>query len=92
MTPRSRKPVVIGGMRGLSTDNYHKKFIKCGMDDEMVQTFDCRNSSPDLHRSKSESSLLSKSPVIFQHQSIVGQESNVSLKSNSDDALSTPFR
>lgn len=86
MTPRSRKPVIIGALRDMTRSNYHKKIIGF-QDDEAPEDdpdFD-EEEIPDqmnttLHRSKSEGDLWPRSPV-----------KNVA-KSTSDETLSTPFR
>lgn len=100
MTPRSRKPVIIGGMRGLTADTYHPNFIDFQMDDEIGHSFECEN-TPDrlhtsLHRSKSESSLLCRSPIESHAQQLTSESirtpSATLIKSTSDETLSTPFR
>lgn len=95
MTPRSRKPVIIGGMRGLTSDNYHPSFIDFQMDDEIDHSFECENTqvrllNSSLHRSKSENSLLKT----LQIQQTINDTPAVTTitKSTSDETLSTPFR
>lgn len=96
MTPRSRKPVIIGAMLGLTSDNYHQNFMNFPMD-EVENSFECENTQEphesSLHRSKSECSLLQKSSIDTQIQAIetVDQPKKIT-KSNSDETLSTPFR
>lgn len=91
MTPRSRKPVIIGALRDMQTDDYHNKFIGFQMNDDVAEEEDdddpdfIEGEIPDrlnasLHRSKSESDLLLRSPAVAQ------------TKSTSDETLSTPFR
>lgn len=102
MTPRSRKPVIIGGMRGLATDTYHPNFIDFQMDDEIGHSFEYCQNTPDLHRtslhrSKSENSLLCRSPVESTVQAqltteLIPPPSATLIKSTSDETLSTPFR
>lgn len=102
MTPRSRKPVIIGGMRGLATDTYHPNFIDFQMDDEIGHSFEYCQNTPDLHRtslhrSKSENSLLCRSPVESTVQAqltteLIPPPSAALIKSTSDETLSTPFR
>lgn len=94
MTPRSRKPVIIGGMRGLTTDNYHPNFINFECDDEVEPNFECENTQEldsTLQRSKSESSLPLQSPIESQSLPTI-EEPTMLTKSNSDETLSTPFR
>lgn len=96
MTPRSRKPVIIGAMLGLTSDNYHQNFINFPMD-EVENSFECENTQEplesSLHRSKSECSLLLRSPIDTQTQPTkTGDEPKTIAKSNSDETLSTPFR
>lgn len=100
MTPRSRKPVIIGAMLGLTTDNYHQNFINFPMD-EVENSFDCENTQEplelSLHRSKSESSLLLRSPIDSTQAQSTEMAAAVDkpktiTKSNSDETLSTPFR
>lgn len=90
MTPRSRKPVIIGGIRGLATDNYHQNFIDFQMD-EVEESFDQENTQQplesSLHRSKSESSLSLQSPLLDNVE-----EPKAVAKTTSDETLSTPFR
>ncbi|XP_031630780.1 uncharacterized protein LOC116345492 isoform X2 [Contarinia nasturtii] len=99
MTPRSRKPVIIiGAMRGLTSDNYHQNFINFEMD-EVENSFDCENTTHDrldssLQRSKSESSLQLRSPIEIKSvlvQPSTLEEQRTVTKSNSDETLSTPF-
>lgn len=102
MTPRSRKPVIIGGMRGLATDTYHPNFIDFQMDDEVGHSFEYCQNTPDqhhasLHRSKSENSLLCRSPIESTTQAqlttdLIPPPSATLIKSTSDETLSTPFR
>lgn len=102
MTPRSRKPVIIGGMRGLATDNYHPNFIDFQMDDEIDHSFECGHTNDrlnsSLQRSKSENSLLSPLPMVSQSQQTLSDAPTIVTtattltKSTSDETLSTPFR
>lgn len=103
MTPRSRKPVIIGGMRGLTTDTYHPNFIDFQMDDEVGHSFEYCQNTPDQHRtslqrSKSENSLLCRSPIELTQQTqqhtteLIPPSSATLIKSTSDETLSTPFR
>lgn len=104
MTPRSRKPVIIGGMRGLASETYHPNFIDFQMDDEVGHSFEyCQHQqTPDqhhtsLHRSKSENSLLCRSPIESTTQAqltteLIPPPSATLIKSTSDETLSTPFR
>lgn len=95
MTPRSRKPVIFGGMRGLATDNYHPNFIDFQMDEEVEQSFDCETTQErlnlSLQRSKSENSLLCRSPIESHTQLTIDAPTTIT-KSTSDETLSTPFR
>lgn len=94
MTPRSRKPVIISGMRSLATDDYHPTFIDFQMDDEVGQSFECENTpkrlDTTLQRSKSDSSLVDRSP--FTQPTIELATQPITMKSTSDETLSTPFR
>lgn len=97
MTPRSRKPVIIiGGIRGLTTEKYHQNFMNFQMDEDVERSFECEKAieplNSSLQRSKSESSLLSPSPIDSKPQSTVDDKSAVITKSNSDETLTTPFR
>lgn len=95
MTPRSRKPVIIGAMRDMTTDNYHNNFIGFEIGEENSINEDQLDMSPLnalLQRSKSESSLIVPSTSIesdAQHD-ITAQKTMV--KAASSEALSTPFR
>lgn len=102
MTPRSRKPVIIGALRDMQTDGYHNKFIGFQMNDDVAEEED--DDDPDFidgeisdrlnasfHRSKSESDLLLQSSAVTQEESN-GYNSNPVTKSTSDETLSTPFR
>lgn len=96
MTPRSRKPVIIGAMRGLTSDNYHQNFINFDQMDEIENSFECENkdekhNSSLLNRSKSENSLQLRSSFEEPIQPNVNEQ-NCIVKSNSDETLSTPFR
>lgn len=93
MTPRSRKPVIIGGIRGLTSDKYHQNFMNFQMDEDVEPSFESNQTdeplNSSLQRSKSENSLLSPSLAIAP--STVDEPSALA-KSNSDETLSTPFR
>lgn len=99
MTPRSRKPVIIGALRDIAPNNYHNNFMDFQMDDDnranvSDERFE-RDISQDqlnasLHRSKSESNLFSKSPVALKSKNSVDEPK--AAKSSSDETLSTPFR
>lgn len=96
MTPRSRKPVIIGAMLGLTSDNYHQNFINFPMD-EVENSLDCEITQEpfesSLHRSKSDCSLSVRSPIDTQTQTTkTMDEPKTITKSNSDETLSTPFR
>lgn len=95
MTPRSRKPVIIGAMRGLASDNYHQNFINFQMD-EIDDTLESENSQKhldsSLQRSKSESSLLLESPNESKSHLDSVEDPKTVITSNSDETLSTPFR
>lgn len=95
MTPRSRKPVVIGGMRGLTTDNFNQNFINFQMD-EVGDCLDRENTQQlhesSLYRSKSESSLSLRSPIETQLLSENAEEVKPVARTSSDETLSTPFR
>lgn len=99
MTPRSRKPVIIGALRDIAPDNYHNNFIDFQMDDDSRASVSDerfkRDISQDqldssLHRSKSESNLFAKSPVALKSKDSVDEPK--AAKSSSDETLSTPFR
>lgn len=92
MTPRSRKPVIVGSaMLGIAGDNYHKSIMNYVKDDcdyaeiENVELNQMLNAS--LQKSKSESDLL---PAIAY--ATVADDQFVATKSTSDETLSTPFR
>lgn len=93
MTPRSRKPVIIGGIRGLTSDKYHQNFMNFQMDEDVEPSFESNKTdeplNSSLQRSKSENSLLSPSPAIAAP---TVDEPSALAKSNSDETLSTPFR
>lgn len=92
MTPRSRKPVIIGGIRGLTSDKYHQNFMNFQMDEDVEPSFESNKTdeplNSSLQRSKSENSLLSPSLGIAS----TADEPSAFAKSNSDETLSTPFR
>lgn len=100
MTPRSRKPVIIGALRDLPTDDYHNKFVGFQMNDDVAEEDDddpdfIEGEIPDrlnasFHRSKSESDLLHLSLAITHESS--EHVSKPVPKSTSDETLSTPFR
>lgn len=100
MTPRSRKPVIFGALRDIAADNYHKNFVDFELaDNQNSDDYRCNMDADPLNaslqRSKSESSLLLKTPGTPDAPAATGEESamaRISAKSTSDETLSTPFR
>lgn len=98
MTPRSRKPVIIGAMLGINTDNYHKKFMNFPIDDEETDFDMDRDNNhllnSSLHKSKSENDLMlaltsnSTTPLLQPVELLALKITN----STSEETLSTPFR
>lgn len=96
MTPRSRKPVIFGALRDIASDNYHKNFVDFEMGDNQNNSDNRCNSETDhlntsLQRSKSESSLLLKTPNTPATDDIA-EIAKLETKATSDETLSTPFR
>lgn len=95
MTPRSRKPVIMGGaMVGISGENYHKNIMNymkddgCGVAPSIDGIDDKHNLSASLLKSKSESDLL---PAFSLPDEMAFDETKMP-KSTSEETLSTPFR
>lgn len=103
MTPRSRKPVIIGGaMLGISGDNYRKSIMNFVKDDasgvappndyidDEHNLNRSRSPNASFHKSKSESDLL---PAL---NTCLTEEAKLNAtkmpKSTSEETLSTPFR
>lgn len=95
MTPRSRKPVIIGAMLGLPTENYRKNFLSLPEDDhELLSRSKDQILNSSLYKSKSESDLLDLQADEYA-DNVTGSESNeleIIKKGASDDTLTTPFR
>lgn len=107
MTPRSRKPVIIGGaMIGISGENYHKTIMNFVKDDGLggIAASNDGNDNDDerlmnnspllntsLQKSKSESDLL---PTLNACLSEGQMQHAIKMlpKSTSEEKLSTPFR
>lgn len=89
MTPRSRKPVIIGAMLGLSNENYRKNFLSLPeVDDELLnRSKDLSPINASLYKSKSESDLLDLKSA--NEEGILGSAVD---KDTPDETLSTPFR
>lgn len=101
MTPRSRKPVIFGALRDIAADNYHKNFVDFELTDNQNSddyrcNMDADPLNASLQRSKSESSLLLKTPGTPDTAlAATGEASTmapINAKSTSDETLSTPFR
>lgn len=104
MTPRSRKPVIIGGaMHGISDENYHKSIMNFVKDDgnghatpngdanDLHNLNGCRLLNASLHKSKSESDLLPALNACMSEEEPMLNTIKMS-KSTSEETLSTPFR
>lgn len=95
MTPRSRKPVIIGAMRDMTADNYHNNFIGFQIrEEDNVAEHEANIShiNVSLQRSKSESSLII--PTTPSESKTKNHENDAQriTKATSDETLSTPFR
>lgn len=100
MTPRSRKPVIIGGaMHGISGDNYRKSILNFVKNDgsgialahddaEDEPNSDSRLLNASMQKSKSESDLLPTLNACMLEEQML----NAMPKFTSDETLSTPFR
>lgn len=103
MTPRSRKPVIIGGaMLGITGDNYHKSIKNYVKDDgsciappneplgDKHKLNRSQSLNVSLQKSKSESDLL---PALNECLSEEQMLDAIKIpKSTSEETLSTPFR
>lgn len=100
MTPRSRKPVIIGAMLGMAAENYHNNLLNYVKNDENDLN-DANNDADNIanylnssiHKSKSESDLIdaigiSTTPLLDPIEAKIFKLTN----SQSDESLSTPFR
>lgn len=95
MTPRSRKPVIIGAMLGMTTDNYRNNFLSLPEDDdELLSKSKDHILNTSLYKSKSEGDLLDIQLPADAANNSISQVNNESLirKQKSDEVLSTPFR
>lgn len=95
MTPRSRKPVIIGGaMLAMADENYHKSIMNYVKDDVI------NNATPDKNQNRSLNVLLQKSKsesdlLAALNESLLEKSTLNAIKipkSTSDETLSTPFR
>lgn len=95
MTPRSRKPVIIGAMLGLPTENYRRNFLSLPEDDhELLSRSKDQILNSSLYKSKSEGDLLDLQTDEYA-ENVTGSESNeleIIKKGASDETLTTPFR
>lgn len=104
MTPRSRKPVIIGGaMHGISGESYHKSIMNYVKDDgngiatpngdadDELNLNACRLLNGSLQKSKSESDLLPAFNACMSEEEPMPNPNKMS-KSTSEETLSTPFR
>lgn len=96
MTPRSRKPVIIGGaMLGISGENYHKSIMNFVKDDGSAADDEhnlnkSRLLNASLQRSRSESDLLPALNACLTEERML--DAIKKPKSTSEETLSTPFR
>lgn len=96
MTPRSRKPVIIGAMLGMSVESYPNNLLNFVHTEEMEGSdgdADDKNHFIDtsMHKSKSESNLIgsvSATPLLDPANANIIKLTN----SQSEEALSAPFR
>lgn len=93
MTPRSRKPVIIGAMLGIATDNYRKTFMSLPEDDdELLSRSSDQILNTSLCKSKSEGDLVGLQSPSDTLEGISGDTSESFKKVSSEETLSTPFR
>lgn len=98
MTPRSRKPVIIGAMLGISNENYRKNFLSLPENDAELldRSKDHLSSNASLYKSRSEGDLLdlqsTHEDTVMESISNERIEQKNSDKATPDGALSTPFR
>lgn len=95
MTPRSRKPVIIGAMLSMNTDNYRKNFLSLPEDDdELLGKSKDQILNSSLYKSKSEGDLMGIQSPFEACNSATSDRNEVShfQKRKSDETLSTPFR
>lgn len=96
MTPRSRKPVIIGAMLGMSVESYPNNLLNFVHTEEIegndVDTDDTNIfMDTSMHKSKSESDLIgavSAMPLLDPVKAKIMKLTN----SQSEEALSVPFR
>lgn len=98
MTPRSRKPVIIGAMFGISSKNYRKNFLSLPEDDDdlLNRSKDQSPINASLYKSRSEGDLLDLQSTndgdIVDAASFERVAHKSTDKDTSDETLSTPFR